>query len=261
MIHERTTVMIYLFDTLSVLIHGQIPEPVPEPIGDPVAQTTPSPIANPPLVSDDKMTVDRKYIEGLRKEAEQNRKSLETLKAQMAKAEEDKKLAEMSEIDRLKARTIELEKQYNTEKESRELEMKRSKLVNTASMLNVAIPEFAVNQISIETLRSLDLANNDVFIQEIQNVITQAENAGMPITRKAIQQAPGVVAPSPIVGATNPVNENYPKPILTTEQQVTSLKSNYLKAVTEGNISERQRIETEIRRIEDQLGGIRKPPG
>jgi hypothetical protein len=255
--------MIYLFDTLSVLIHGQIPDPsqpAPEPIGDPLAQTTPQPIANPPLVPDDKMMVERKYIEGLRKEAEQNRKSLDALKAQMAKAEDDKKLAEMSEIDRLKARTVELEKQYNTEKESRELEMKRSKLVNTASMLNVAIPEFAVNQISIEKLKSLDLTNNDVFIQEIQNVITQAENAGMPITRKAVQ-APGVVAPSPIVGATNPVNENYPKPILTTEQQVTALKSNYLKAVTEGNISERQRIEQEIRRIEDQLGGIRKPPG
>lgn len=253
--------MIYLFN-LAMTIHSQIPEqPAPEPIGDPLAQTTPQPIANPPLVSDDKMTVDRKYIESLRKEAEQNRKSLEALKAQMTKAEDDKKLAEMSEIDRLKAKTIELEKQYNTEKEARELAMKRSKLVNTASMLNVAIPEFAVNQISIETLKSLDLTNSDVFIQEIQNVITQAENAGMPITRKAIQQAPGVVAPSPIVGATNPVNENYPKPILTTEQQVTSLKSNYLKAVTEGNISERQRIETEIRRIEDQLGGIRKPPG
>jgi hypothetical protein len=256
--------MIYLFDTLSVLIHGQIPDPsqpAPDPVGDPAVQTTPQPIVNPPIVPDDKMIVERKYIESLRKEAEQNRKSLEALKAQMAKAEDDKKLAEMSEIDRLKARTVELENQFNTEKEARELAMKRAKLVNTASMLNVAIPEFAVNQISIETLKSLDLTNNDIFIQEIQNVITQAENAGMPITRKAIPQAPGVVAPSPIVGATNPVNDNYPKPILTTEQQVTSLKSNYLKAVTEGNISERQRIETEIRRIEDQLGGIRKPPG
>jgi uncharacterized metal-binding protein len=249
--------MIY-FPYFSMML-GQIPDPpqpAPEPAGDPVAQTTPKPITD----SQDPQLVPIEDLRKVRHEAELNRKKLQSseaelqaLKAQISKDLEDKKFAEMSEIDRLKAQTKALEDQVNTEKTARELETKRSKLINLAAAADVPLPDFVVNQIGIEKLKSLDLTNEDEFKLAIQDVIRKAEEAGMPIVRKREGKP---ITPSPQIGATNPAEGPYPRPVLTTDQQITKLHSDYLKAVAEGDILKWQSIETKIRDLNIQMGGI-----
>jgi hypothetical protein len=238
------------------MIFGQLPQTdtpatAETPPSEQPPTTTTTPPATPP--SDDKMTVDRKYIESLRKEAEANRKALETFKAQQEQTEKDRKLAELSEIERLKAQAKDAEDRYTQAEKARKQEVTKAKLINIASSLDIPVPMFVVNQIPTDKL-SEDLTDEDLK-NMVQNVITEAEQAGMPLKRQRQAETPPPIAPSPGVGATNPPNA-YPSPKLTNDQLLTQLKQNYVKASKEGNVIERQNIETRIRDINKQMGVI-----
>lgn len=253
--------MIYL--PQSMMIYGQLPvETPPVAVADATLVTPliPPVEPEPQVVPIEDLRKVRHEAEANRKEAQAAKQKLDTLLAQIETEKKAKEMAEMSELDRLKAQIAETETRYNTEKTARELEQKRSYLVNIAASMSVALPNMVVNQISLETLKTLDLNDIESFKAQVQQVITEAENAGISLIRQTPQAVTGVIGqPSPLIGATNPPNQNYPRPKITTETQLARLKTDFLTAVSNGDVVSRQTISAQIRKLETQMGTYLPP--
>jgi len=246
--------MIYL-NAIPMLIHGETPVTPPEPPKDEaIPPTTPPPATPAKAPLPDETLVPIADLRKVRQEAEKYRKELEAFKQAQTEAEEQRKMAEMTENDRLKKQAKDAEDRYALEVKARKTEATKAKLVNIASSYDVPVPMFVVNQIPTDRL-SEDMTEDDLKTM-IQDVITQAEQAGMPLTRKRADATPPI-APSPGVGATNPPNA-YPPIKLTTPQQIAELQKQFVETTKVGDLNKQSDILRQIKQMQEKMG-IRSP--
>jgi len=244
--------MIYLNTAIPMLIHGETPVTPPEPPTDGATTpaTTPPPTTPAKAPLPDETLVPIADLRKVRQEAEKYRKELDNYKQAQTEAEEQHKMAEMTEIDRLKKQAKDAEDRYSLEVKARKTESTKAKLVNIASFYDVPIPMFVVNQIPTDRL-SEDMTEDDLK-QMVQDVITQAEQAGMPLTRKRADATPPI-APSPGVGATNPPNA-YPPIKLTTPQQLAELQKQFVDTAKVGDLNKQSDVLRQIKQMQEKMG-------
>ena len=246
--------MIYLNTAIPMLIHGETPVTPPEPPTDEATTPPTTPPPATPAKLPDETLVPIADLRKVRQEAEKYRKELDAFKQAQTEADEQRKLAEMTEIDRLKKQAKDAEDRYSLEVKARKTESTKAKLVNIASFYDVPVPMFVVNQIPTDRL-SEDMTEDDLK-QIVQDVIMQAEQAGMPLTRKRADAAPPI-APSPGVGATNPPNA-YPPIKLTTPQQIAELQKQFVETTKVGDLNKQSDILRQIKQMQEKMG-IRSP--
>lgn len=122
-------------------------DPVPpNPAGDP---PNPAPAGDPPPAPDPKLTLEeyqakleesQKALKAANRESAERRKQLDAL----AKAEEDRKTAEMTELQKLQQKTEQLEKEKKASEDRLIQTLIRSAIVEKASALNFVDPSDAV---------------------------------------------------------------------------------------------------------------------